>query len=80
MTGPIVAELATCGHGSQEMPALYDALVQVIILKRIWRDKGQVSSHIYVFIAEFAHVPIHIVQELVCIVVGRSGSGDGGKT
>jgi len=49
------------------------------MLKRIWRDIGQVSSHIDVFIAEFAHVQIHVVQELVCIVVGRSGSGDGGK-
>jgi len=52
-------------------------LVKLIILKRIGSDIGQVGSHVHVFIAEFTHVQIHTVQQLVGIVVGFRGSSDG---
>jgi len=73
----IVTELSARGHGSEEMAAVHNALVQFIALKRVWLDVGHAGSHVYVFIAELAHVQIHIVQELVGIAVGRRLGGDG---
>ena len=69
VAGAIVTELPAGGHGSEKMAAANNAAVKLVVLQRIWRDICQIGSHIDIFIAEFAHVQIHVVQKLIAIPV-----------
>ena len=53
VTRTVVHELATGGHGSQRVPASDDALVQIIVLKRVGRNVGHVIPRGDVFVGQF---------------------------
>jgi hypothetical protein len=77
VTGTVIVELSACSHCGKEMAAAHDALVQLVILKCIRRDVSHLGPHVDVFVAEFTHVQVDIVQQLVGIAVGSSRGGDG---